>query len=67
MIVKCPSCKTTMNKNGKQWKCKACLKTIDRQEAEIYARIVGYVRPIDSANEGIRQSIGDRVMFKAEE
>ena len=35
-----------------------------RTETEIYSRIVGYIRPIDSANDGKRAEIDDRVMYK---
>ena len=36
----------------------------ERQVCEIYSRIVGYIRPISDANEGKREEIKSRKMFK---
>ena len=37
-----------------------------RTEVECYQRIVGYIRPVSSANVGKQAEIGDRVMFNLE-
>ncbi len=34
-----------------------------RTGCEVYTRIVGYVRPVDSANPGKQSEISDRVMY----
>ncbi len=55
-----------MSKESTGYKCKACLHFIDRTKAEVYSRIVGYVRPISDANDGKKEEIKDRKMFKWE-
>lgn len=34
-----------------------------RQKCEVYARVVGYIRPIDSWNEGKKEEYSDRKEF----
>jgi ribonucleoside-triphosphate reductase len=34
-----------------------------RQKAEVYARCVGYIRPIDGWNPGKQEEFSDRKMF----
>lgn len=38
-----------------------------RTPCEVYQRIVGYLRPLSSANVGKQAEIGDRVMFNIRE
>lgn len=35
-----------------------------RQRCEIFKRIVGYYRPVDAANDGKKQEMMDRKVFK---
>jgi len=35
-----------------------------RQPCQVYSRIVGYIRPVDSWNDGKRQEFEDRKPFK---
>jgi anaerobic ribonucleoside-triphosphate reductase len=35
-----------------------------RTKCEIYARVVGYIRPVDQWNEGKQSEWNDRVTFK---
>ena len=37
-----------------------------RTKCEVYSRVVGYLRPIDQCNDGKRQEIKDRKMFKVD-
>jgi len=40
------------------------MKQAKRTKCEVYSRVVGYLRPIDQCNDGKRQEINDRQMFK---
>jgi ribonucleoside-triphosphate reductase len=48
-------------------KCDSCMEQnpalTDYQECEVYARVVGYLRPISQWNEGKRTEFHDREMF----
>ncbi|NTW46096.1 MAG: hypothetical protein HGB18_03545 [Candidatus Moranbacteria bacterium] len=48
-------------------KCEACHQADpvlrNFQEAEVYSRIVGYIRPIKQWNKAKRQEFGDRTTF----
>jgi len=37
---------------------------IKRVKCEVYTRTVGYLRPIDTMNEGKQSEVADRKMFK---
>ncbi len=73
----CHDCKTEIGKGGKFMpyeaagasfvKCESC-HTADPilrnfQEAEVYSRIVGYIRPIKQWNKAKRQEFQDRLTF----
>ena len=36
---------------------------MDRQECEIYSRVVGYMRPVKQWNKGKQQEYDDRTVF----
>jgi len=38
-----------------------------RQKCEIYSRVVGYIRPVDSWNPGKQSEYKDRKVFKVQE
>ena len=73
----CHDCKTEIGKGGKFMpyetagasfvKCESC-HTADPilrnfQEAEVYSRIVGYLRPIRTWNDGKQQEFKDRTPY----
>jgi len=37
-----------------------------RTKTEVYTRVVGYLRPVDSMNSGKQEEVADRKMFKLE-
>ena len=43
------------------------MKQSKRTLCEIYSRVAGYLRPIDQCNDGKRQEINDRQMFKVDD
>ena len=50
------------------FKCKKCYKDNsglqNYQKCEVYSRICGYIRPVQSSNAGKRQEISERKTFK---
>jgi anaerobic ribonucleoside-triphosphate reductase len=57
--------------SGKEYfKCKSCHQkdSVLRnfQKAEVYSRVVGYIRPVEQWNDGKRTEFGDRVEFTLE-
>lgn len=40
---------------------------MERQPCEVYSRVVGYIRPIDTWNEGKQQEFEDRKVFNPKE
>ena len=50
------------------FKCNSCFKKnkalINYKNCEVYARIVGYLRPINSVNIGKKQEIEERKLYK---
>lgn len=38
-----------------------------RTKCEVYARVVGYIRPVEQWNDGKRSEYKDRVVFKTKE
>lgn len=43
---------------GEQWSCPTC-----REQTEVWSRVVGYLRPVDSFNAGKRTEYKERVKF----
>ena len=41
-------------------------KEIKRTKCERYSRVVGYLRPVDTWNEGKSQEFKDRVLFNTQ-
>lgn len=54
--------------NGNFVKCASCFGKDQMlrnfQEAEVYSRVVGYIRPVKAWNAGKRTEFKDRKMFK---
>ena len=40
------------------------MKEIKRQVCEIYSRVCGYLRPVNSWNDAMREMFKDRITFK---
>jgi len=47
---------------GEQTLCPHC-----QQKAEVYSRIVGYLRPVEQWNDGKQAEFADRKLFKIEQ
>ena len=47
---------------GEQWECPSC-----QGETEVWSRVVGYLRPVQSWNSGKRQEFRDRLEFRLPE
>lgn len=48
-------------------KCRSCHEMnpalADFQKAEVYTRVVGYIRPVEQWNKGKQQEYGDRLEY----
>lgn len=56
--------KEDKNKNLVDEKGRVILKAEERQECEIYSRVVGFIRPIDRYNKGKSEEFKERKTYK---
>ena len=60
-----------LTKEGKLYKCPVCYEDNPglklKQRCECYTRIVGYLRPVASANKGKQAEIKKRKMYRIDE
>ena len=59
-VVKCPSCRGPVVKQGDRNYCPVCRRTFCGRPMEVFSRVVGYHRPVNLWNKGKQEEFKAR-------